>query len=574
MSTTPLRFGPFELDPIRRALLRDGVPVRLRPMAIALLCHLAQERERIVPKDELLQTLWPDGTGSEANLTVTVAAVRKALGEINGQHRMLITVPREGYQFVAEIDEGDAARNEMPRHLALLPLEIRKEATPERVEAVGRVREYLARHARCLAGLKIETPDSEAIGSGSMVEIVARLNVSGILLGTLETRGDSTQLDLKIVDHDGHDRWHTQIAHPTEELHTLAIRAAREVVLVLNPTPGQRPRAASPPRNENSEAWRSYVQGKYHYASGDGLPGLHRAAVAFQRAVDLEPDLTPAQAGLGESLLLLRAAAMIEPDSTAQRVHDAAHAAFRRDPINEDAHMLMAQVCMILQHDWSAAREHLLSALEFGPDNAWVHAKYASYLAWRRQFEASLDSIRRAQSLDPFSMRITADVARIHHFAGQTGVALSILESATSRKLEFVTGWMLMTWFHLGLGDAEQALEALENVRPQLDSTALWDVFTGVAHGIAGRAEPAHAALSSLRNRRERGESIPPQFEATILLALRDLEAATERIQRSAEERYGEFPAIEADPFWAPLRSWPGYEPIRLRYFGKRLIDH
>ena len=227
-------------------------------------------------------------------------------------------------------------------------------------------------------------------------------------------------------------------------------RAARAAVTILNPDPGQRPRGPGPRRNDYSEAWRAYLQGRFHYASGDGLPGLHRAAVAFQQAVDLEPGLAPAHAGLGEALMLLRTSAMLEADPTAKRILEAATEAFRHDPLHEDAHMLMAQVCMVLQHDWSAAREHLMSALELGPDNAWVHARYAIYLAWRRQFEAALDSIRRAHGLDPFSMRITADVARIHYFAGQTGVALSILESATSRKLEFATGWMLMTWFYLG----------------------------------------------------------------------------------------------------------------------------
>ena len=54
---------------------------------------------------------------------------------------------------------------------------------------------------------------------------------------------------------------------------------------------------------------------------------------------------------------------------------------------------------------------------------------------------------------------------------------------------------MLTCWFHLGLGQPGRALAALENVRAQLDSTALWDVFTGTAHGVAGRAEAAHEAL-------------------------------------------------------------------------------
>lgn len=574
MPPSTLRFGPFELDPVRRALTRDGKPVRLRPMAISLLCHLAEARDRIVPKEELLQSLWPDGSGTDANLTVTIAAVRKALGEKNGQYRILITVPREGYRFVAELESAADPPGEVPGHLALLPIELRDGFPEDQFGIAVQVREYIGRHARCLTGLSIETPDPAEVSGASMGEMAARLGVQGLLYGTLESHGETTQLELKILDYDGHDVWHSRIMHPSSELSTLPIRAARAIVSILNPTPGLRPRAPQPKQSDGSEAWQHYLQGRFHYASGDGLPGLHRAVVAFQQAIDLQPDLAPAHAGLGEALMVLRTSGLVEPETTARRIEQAAREAFQHDPLHEDAHMLMAQVCMILEHDWHAAREHLLSALDFGPDNAWVHARYATYLAWRRQFEAALDSIRRAHGLDPFSMRIAADVARIHHYAGQTGVALSILESATSRKLEFATGWMLMCWFHIGLREADQALDALENVRSQLESTAIWDVFTGAAHGVAGRAEAARDALLSLRARRARGESVPPQFEATITLALGDFETTTDLVRRSAEQDYGELPMIEADPFWAPFRAWPGYESIRLRYFGKRLSDH
>ena len=55
---TMLRFGRFELDPLRRTLSQDGAPIQLRPMAISLLCHLVQERDLVVPKQELLEIFF------------------------------------------------------------------------------------------------------------------------------------------------------------------------------------------------------------------------------------------------------------------------------------------------------------------------------------------------------------------------------------------------------------------------------------------------------------------------------------------------------------------------------------
>ena len=140
---------------------------------------------------------------------------------------------------------------------------------------------------------------------------IARAALAGwaeaVLAGTLASNGDSVQLEFRLVDREGSELWHTRIAHPKVELHTLPIRAARAVVGALNPNPGQRPRAERRTQDD-SEAWTAFVQGRYHYASGDGIPALHRAAVAFQQAIDLAPDLAPAHAGLGDPIQVRGAA--------------------------------------------------------------------------------------------------------------------------------------------------------------------------------------------------------------------------------------------------------------------------
>jgi tetratricopeptide (TPR) repeat protein len=552
-------------------------------MAISLLCHLVQERDRVVPKDELLGTLWPDGSGTDANLTVTIAAVRKALGERAGLHRILITVPREGYRFVGELESGGerGPANKLLRNIALLPIELLETRDDpagtcigeDETELVGLIRREIARHAASLAGVNIQVPEAAHLPAGNLDEMARGLGVDSMLIGTLVDGVVSVQLELKIVDRDGKDLWHSRIVHTGSELQTLPLRAARAVIGVLNPDRGHRPAAQRLRASDYSPAWKEFLQGRFHHSSGDGLPGLHRAAVSYQKAVELDPDLAPAHAGLADVLMILRTAAMLEPTETATRIRLCSARAFECDPLLPESHLAMAQVCMILDHDWNAAREHLLTAQDFGPENPLVHSHYAIYLSRRRQFEAAVDSVRRAQSLDPFSMRLTADVAKIHYFAGQADVALSILESATTRRLDFSVGWITRAWIHLGLGDGDASLAALDGIRTQLDSTAIWDVFTGAAHGIAGRAELAQVGLEALRARRNRGEHIPWQFDALILLTLGDFAGATECVQLSAEERYGELGLIEADPLWAPFRSWPGYEPLRKRYFAKNLTD-
>jgi DNA-binding winged helix-turn-helix (wHTH) protein/Tol biopolymer transport system component len=106
MSAAPSvhEFGRFRLDSAERLLLRSGQPVSLTPKAFDLLVYLIERHGRLVTKQELMRALWPETFVEEANLTYTVSALRKALGERDGQDEQLIqTVPTRGYRFIAPV---------------------------------------------------------------------------------------------------------------------------------------------------------------------------------------------------------------------------------------------------------------------------------------------------------------------------------------------------------------------------------------------------------------------------------------------------------------------------------------
>ena len=102
-------FGPFRLDVAEQRLLRGGEEVLLTPKVFDLLVVLAQNRGRLMGKEELLKALWPDSFVEEANLNVNVSALRRALGETPSAPQYVETVPRRGYRFVADVRELAAA---------------------------------------------------------------------------------------------------------------------------------------------------------------------------------------------------------------------------------------------------------------------------------------------------------------------------------------------------------------------------------------------------------------------------------------------------------------------------------
>jgi DNA-binding winged helix-turn-helix (wHTH) protein len=98
-------FGPFSLETTRRLLLRNREVVPLTSKAFETLLVLVQNARSILAKDELLRRVWPDMVVEESNLTQTVFMLRKALGEKVREHRYIVTVPKRGYCFVADVRE-------------------------------------------------------------------------------------------------------------------------------------------------------------------------------------------------------------------------------------------------------------------------------------------------------------------------------------------------------------------------------------------------------------------------------------------------------------------------------------
>src|ERR1700745_1194080 len=103
------RFGQFALDPRKRTLSRADSPVSLTPKAFDVLLFLAQNPNRLVTKEELLQAVWGDTFVEEGNLTQYIYYLRKALGDNSEDARLIVTIARKGYQFTGDVTVTEAA---------------------------------------------------------------------------------------------------------------------------------------------------------------------------------------------------------------------------------------------------------------------------------------------------------------------------------------------------------------------------------------------------------------------------------------------------------------------------------
>ena len=110
------RFDRFRLVPGERRLLEVDKPVKLGGRAFDTLLVLVQERERAVPKGELMERVWPRLIVEENNLQVQIAALRKILGQ-----DAIATIPGRGYQFTRALDHAATPTAATPESKHNLP---------------------------------------------------------------------------------------------------------------------------------------------------------------------------------------------------------------------------------------------------------------------------------------------------------------------------------------------------------------------------------------------------------------------------------------------------------------------
>lgn len=99
-----LASGDIVLDRTARRVLRHGREIPLTPKAVGVLDYLMTHPEELITRDRLLEAVWgwADPVGVRT-VDTRIAELRKALGDQAGQHRLIDTVPGEGYRFIGTV---------------------------------------------------------------------------------------------------------------------------------------------------------------------------------------------------------------------------------------------------------------------------------------------------------------------------------------------------------------------------------------------------------------------------------------------------------------------------------------
>jgi DNA-binding winged helix-turn-helix (wHTH) protein/tetratricopeptide (TPR) repeat protein len=414
------QFGPFRLIPKERQLLRDGQTVPLQPKVFDLLLALVENSGHLVEKDELLRLVWRDSFVEEANLSVRMTILRRALGEDQNDFQYIETVPRRGYRFVAPVasllhpSEKAATRLDRPpiRSMAVLPfLPLTRESRDEYLEfgmadtlitRLSSMKDLVVRplsHVR-----KFDSLDRDPLAAGREQKVEAVLDAS---IQRLNDRVRVTARLLSIAD--GKPLWSHQCDQKCTDLFEVQDSISKEIAQALRTNlTGEEMGLLTRRGTESYEAWELYEKGKLSWNKME-KESIQKSIQYFQDAIDLDSNYALAYAGLANSYIVL--GTFYEPlRQAAPKAKEMAEIALRIDDLLGEAHADLGRLKSIFYWNWADAEREFKQAIELSPNYAIGHAWYAQYLAAIGKANESIREIRVAESLDPQSLVISANV--------------------------------------------------------------------------------------------------------------------------------------------------------------------
>jgi DNA-binding winged helix-turn-helix (wHTH) protein/tetratricopeptide (TPR) repeat protein len=576
-------FGPFRVDPGRRILLRETRPVVLTPKAFDTLLALIENRGRVLEKDELMRLVWADTVVEEANLSQNVFTLRKALGEGPQENAYIATVPRRGYQFVAEVRETPVPsvptaglppqRVEPPRSLAVLPFTSLGVSTMDDylglgmadalITRLGNIRRLSVRPTSAMRPYAGLTPDPVAAGRS--------LGVDMVLEGSIQCAGERIRVTVQLVSvQAGSPVWGECFDERLTDIFTVqdAIAGRLAAALVSNLTAEERLRVARRDTADH-EAYHSYLKGRYHWNTR-AEEGLKKAVQHFEQAIARDPGYALAHAGLADCYTLLGSAGygVLPPAEALDRARAAATKALEVDPDLAEAHTSLALVKFRLDWDWGLAETEFRRAIQLSPGYASAHHFYGLYLSAMGRATEAVASLRLAQELDPLSLIIGAALARVFHFARQYERAFEQCLKTLEMDPQFAEAHMNLALVYVQRSMFAEAVERLQRATATAGRRPLMQAILGYVHGLSGDVDQARRTLDELGGLAAEGR-IPMLYLVYPCIGLGETERAFELLETAYRERSGLLVFLKVEPIFDTLRADPRFEDL-LRRMGLR----
>jgi TolB-like protein/DNA-binding winged helix-turn-helix (wHTH) protein/Flp pilus assembly protein TadD len=619
-----LRFGVFQVNLGTRELRKHGVQIRLPGQPFCILSILLEKPGEVVTREEMREKLWTADVfvDFEHSLNSAMKKLRAALGDSPENPRYIETLPRQGYRFIAPVEEiamGESA--------AAIPLtetvETPTEPAPHRrwpvwlgiaallvVLAAGIVA-WSRAHARTplptrltIAVLPFENLTGDAaqeyLSDGLTEEIIAQLGrmdpehlglisrtsvmhykhgneevgqigrelgVQYLLEGSVRREADRVRVTTQLIQMKDQTRvWSRQYDREVSSLLALQSEIAQETADEIQLTLGRGPKPIVASRKfapgTSYAAYDLYLRGRYFWNKRTG-EGFRQAADYFQKAIDKDPNYAPAYAGLADTFALMSSWILVPQNEFMPKARTAALRALELDDNLAEAHTSLALIAENYDYDWQTAEKEYRRAIELDPQYATAHQWYAECLSFQGRFAEALSESERARQLDPLSLIIATDQGAILYYSRQYDRAIDQFHVVIAMEPNFARAHMV-TLPYVEKGMFQEALADTQSSQSNDTRAEESQAYIYARSGDMLKAERALATAKWNRARR------PDALNLTVVqayVAMGKKEEAISVLQTAYREHSNLVTSLKVDPAFDPLRGDPRFQEL-LRHIG------
>jgi TolB-like protein len=430
-------FGDFRLDPARQQLTCAGAVVPLKARAFDLLLYFAEHPGELLDKATVMKAVWPNVVVEDNNLSQHLSALRHALGDGVRGRQFIVTVPRRGFRFVAEVRAANGSAGSRPALAAPGPSVAvlafaNLSGDPEKEYFGDGMADELIHMLSRVPGLKVPSRTSSFAYKGKNVDVraIARdLGVAAVLEGSVRSAGDLIRVTAQLVDAaSGYQFWSHSYEREFRDIFRLQDEVASAILesLCAQMNVALQPPARRLPTNDPA-AYQLYLQGLSlaYLMTGEGH---QRALALLRRATELDPKFAAAFAASSMVSLYLSMFGLPEAIDEAER---AAEAALIIDPGCGDAHGALAAVS-IRRGAWLRAEIHCRAARTLGHRNDMLnsHFIYLHLPAGAGHVQSTLRELRE-------HYRAAPAVAFIPTLLAAASLTLPLTANATQQALAY-----------------------------------------------------------------------------------------------------------------------------------------
>jgi TolB-like protein len=314
-------FADHTLDTARRELRRGAEPIAVEPQVFDLLTYLVQNRDRVVSKDDLIESVWSGRIVSDSALTSRINAVRRAIGDSGDEQKLIRTIARRGFRFVGAVrmqsdgeemaspsdESGDDARlGAVPGGrpaIAVLPFVNMSGDLEQEYFSDGISEDIITALCR-YSSLFVIARNSSFTFKGRPVDVkqVGRaLGVRYLLEGSLRKAGSRIRVTAQLVEAEtGKHIWAERYDRDLVDIFAVQDEITEAVTLAVAPAiaDAELHRAMRNPPG-SLDAWAAYQRGLWHSGKANAEDnGL--AEKFFHQAVELDPSFAGGYKGLSK----------------------------------------------------------------------------------------------------------------------------------------------------------------------------------------------------------------------------------------------------------------------------------